>query len=426
MDDQEKKNLRKLYFYKGLTVFLVVAACVIFFFIIFKIDAIFKYLGKILSVLQPVVFGLVIAYLVNPFAAFIGEKTQKLLKKKMKNTVRAEKIANATGVTGSVILFILIIFLLFYLVVPQFIYSISSLVTVLPGQIDAWASWFTDLIKNNERLEELMLKAIEYEKDWLQNDLTRYVNQWASYFASGVWNVVTFFKNFAIGLVFTIYLLFNKRQYECQTRKLMYALFKKDVVKGILKVGRKAHAIFSGFINGKLLDSLIIGILCFIGVTILRIPYTMLVAVVIGVTNIIPVFGPYIGAVPCAALILLSSPVKGLYFIIFIILLQALDGNVIGPKILGTKTGLATFWVVFAIVLGGGMFGVLGMLVGVPTFAVFYYIVRTLVNMRLKKKKLPLGSEFYDTDIIDKINSPVPIEQENLSSDVTVAGIGED
>ena len=157
------------------------------------------------------------------------------------------------------------------------------------------------------------------------------------------------------------------------------------------------------FIYGKLLDSIIIGVLCFIGLSILKIPYTMLVAVVIGVTNVIPVFGPYLGGIPCAALILLTDPMKGLYFIIFIILLQTLDGNFIGPKILGNSTGLSAFWVVFAIVVGGGLFGVIGMLIGVPLFAVIYYIITSLVNFRLKRKKLPCNSDYYDSTVCDKI-----------------------
>lgn len=161
---------------------------------------------------------------------------------------------------------------------------------------------------------------------------------------------------------------------------------------------RKCDSIFGGFINGKLIDSLIIGVLCFIGVTVLRIPYAVLISVIIGVTNIIPVFGPYIGGAICGILLLLDSPIKCLYFVIFIILLQALDGNVIGPKILGDSTGLSAFWVMVSIIIGGGLFGVLGMLLGVPTFAVIYYVIKTFLYRALKKKKLPTDTKLY-TDI---------------------------
>ena len=202
-----------------------------------------------------------------------------------------------------------------------------------------------------------------------------------------------------------------------QFRKLLYACLNNAAVEHIFKTGKKAHRIFSGFIYGKLLDSFIIGVLCFIGISILKIPYTMLVAVVIGVTNIIPVFGPYLGAIPCAALILLTDPINGLYFIVFIILLQALDGNFIGPKILGNSTGLSAFWVVFAIVLGGGLFGVVGMLIGVPLFAVIYYLVTTFVNFRLNKKNLPTASDYYDSRVCEKVR-----EAEDLRVEIPLDG----
>ena len=164
----------------------------------------------------------------------------------------------------------------------------------------------------------------------------------------------------------------------------------------ILHLTIKSNEIFGGFIIGKIIDSAIIGVLCFIGLSLLDMPYTMLVSVIVGVTNVIPFFGPYIGAIPSAILILLSDPRMGIYFIIFILCLQQLDGNIIGPKILGDSTGLSAFWVVFSILLGGGLFGFLGMILGVPTFAVIYYIVNMIVNNRLERKKLPTNTDCYD------------------------------
>ena len=164
----------------------------------------------------------------------------------------------------------------------------------------------------------------------------------------------------------------------------------------ILHLTIKSNEIFGGFIIGKIIDSAIIGVLCFAGLSILNMPYTMLVSVIVGVTNVIPFFGPYIGAIPSAILILLAEPKMGIYFIIFIIALQQFDGNVLGPKILGDSTGLSAFWVVFSILIGGGLFGVPGMILGVPTFAVVYYIVGMLVNNKLEKKKLPVKTDAYD------------------------------
>ena len=164
----------------------------------------------------------------------------------------------------------------------------------------------------------------------------------------------------------------------------------------MLHVTQKANEIFGGFLVGKIIDSAIIGVLCFLGLTVLNMPYILLVSVIVGVTNVIPFFGPYIGAIPSAILIILDDPMKGLYFLIFILVLQQLDGNFIGPKILGSSTGLSSFWVIFAILLGGGMFGFVGMLLGVPTFAVVYYIIQMLINGRLHAKNLPEATEFYD------------------------------
>lgn len=190
-------------------------------------------------------------------------------------------------------------------------------------------------------------------------------------------------------------MLFGKETFAAQIKKMLYAGMQVERANMVLHITRKSNEIFGGFIIGKIIDSAIIGVLCFIGITILDMPYILLVSVIVGVTNVIPFFGPYIGAIPSTILIALADPLKGLYFLIFIIALQQLDGNVIGPKILGNSTGLSAFWVVFSILLGGGLFGFIGMIIGVPTFAVIYYIVKMVVEEKLKKKKLPPDTEHY-------------------------------
>lgn len=391
----DKKEIKRAYFYRGLTAFLVVAACVLFFFFIYRVESIWKYVGKIISVLRPVIFGLVIAYLVNPIVNFLKRHLKKLFSKCIKNTHTTQKVSDFLSVCLALVFFILIIVAVFALIIPEFVSSISNIITVLPGQIDKFSTQFMEYFEDNERLETLLLKFFEYEKNWLQTDLASYANALASNFATGIWSVITFFKNFVLGIIFALYLLLDKERFGRRFRKLLCAVFSEKQVKKLLGVLRKADTVFSGFFSGQLLDAAVVGVLCFIGATALRMPYSMLVAVIIAVTNVIPVFGPYIGGIPCTILIMLSDPIKGLYFALFIILLQALDGNFIAPKILGGKTGLETFWVVFAIVLSGGMFGVVGMLIGVPTFAVVYYLVRTLINYRLKKKQLPTNNDSY-------------------------------
>lgn len=400
------KDLKLKYFYIGLTAFLVVAACVVFFFLMYRLPGILSFAGKLMGVIQPVIIGFIIAYLVNPIANSINGGLIRLSKRFIKYKMElSRKVCKAVSVFGALAVFILILILIFYMVVPQFIESITSVAKVLPGQLDAFIERIYEEFNKNKDLQNIIMSLYEYEKEWLQTDFTKYVNSLATYFASGVWSVVNFLKNFAVGFIFALYILYNKSLLMRQFRKLMYACINNNAVEHMLKTGKKTNQIFSGFIYGKLLDSFIIGVLCFIGVSVLKIPYTMLVAVTVGVTNVIPVFGPYIGAIPCAALILLTDPLKGLYFIIFIILLQALDGNFIGPKILGNSTGLSAFWVVFAIVLGGGMLGIFGMLIGVPAFAVIYYLIRSFVNYRITKKKLPTENEFYDSSVAEKIRN---------------------
>lgn len=244
-------------------------------------------------------------------------------------------------------------------------------------------------------LESIVEEASDFVQNWMKTDLMEKVNLWMTQLTVGMIQMVREVFNFIIGIIVSIYVLFSKEKFQKQTKKLIYAVFRPGQANMILQIGGKSNEIFGGFIIGKIIDSLIIGVICFIGLSILNMPYTMLVSVIVGVTNVIPFFGPYIGAIPSAILILLADPLKGLYFIIFVIALQQFDGNVLGPKILGNSTGLSSFWVVFSILIAGGLFGIPGMLFGVPTFAVIYYIVNMLVNSILKKKELPTDTECY-------------------------------
>lgn len=397
------KDLKKDYFLKGLTAFLVIAACVVFAFLVFKIDVIWGVFKKIISVLEPVIFGLVIAYLVNPMVKFFDKYICKITLYKAKNTDKAKRVADLISVILAVLVFSVIIIGLLLLVIPQLITSVSSFIDSLPARLDAISAWGKNVLKENEKLQSVFTRVLDYEKNWLKTDLSGTVKSVTANLTSGVLSFVNFLKNFGLGLIFAIYMLFSKDKMLNQCRKVMCAVFSDKTVGSILSWLSKSNTVFSGFINGKLLDSLIIGVLCFIGTTVLNIPYALLVSVIVGITNVIPVFGPYIGGVPSAILVTIENPVKGLYFVIFVIFLQMLDGNFIGPKILGDKTGLSNFWVMFAIVIGGGLFGVLGMLVGVPAFAVIYYAFALFVNYRLKIKDKPTDSDCYSDEAIKEL-----------------------
>ncbi len=376
----------------GIMAFCVIAAVILFFFLIFKIDVLLGFLNKVLTILQPVVLGAVIAFIINPITKFLNLHINKALNKIFKKQGRFVKFSLYSAITISLLFFVCVISVFFYMVIPEFADTVATLISVLPGQVKNVSNWLINLMESNSDVASVMNRLLVALDDWFQNNFVSNATLYATQLANGVINVVNFVLDFLIGLVLAFYLLAGKQTLKRQFKKILFAVFNKDTTKKIINVIRKSDDIFSGFINGKLINALIIGVLCFIGCTIMGIPYVMLVSVVIAVTDMIPVFGPYIGAVPCALLILLYSPIKCLYFVIFIILLQVFDGNVIGPRILGESTGLSAFWVMVAIILGGGLFGIIGMLIGVPVFAVCYYLVRTLVNHILAKKKLSVDA----------------------------------
>lgn len=391
----EKKKLDPRYTKGGLVAFLVLAAAMLVYFLFAKIDTIKDGISNIIIILQPIIIGFIIAYLVNPTMMFFDKYLSRLFVDKFKLKKSGSRISRGFSIFFALLLFLLIITVLLWMVVPSLIDSVISLANTLPDQIDDVIVWITQFFEQNEQLSGVMTAFLDYEKEWIENDLMNVATSWAGSVASGVVKTAGFLWDLVIGVIVAVYVLISKETFKAQFKKILFAFMPKKTADGTVTVLRKSNEVFSGFINGKLIDSLIIGILCFIGVSILDMPFAVLVSVIVGVTNIIPVFGPYIGGVVCTPLILLVDPLKGLYFVIFVILLQTFDGNILGPKILGDSTGLSPFWVVFSIVLGGGLFGVAGMIIGVPLFAVIYYLVNEAVRYQLKKKQLPIETEDY-------------------------------
>ena len=403
MKTEEKKNRIPN---SSIRLFLVIAASILFFFAIYRIDIFLGALSNIIAVLEPVIFGLVIAYLLNPLVDIFDKNVfSKLFKKEM--TAGQKKLVNILSVFLSILTFCLIILGIVVLIIPGIIESIGKISTVLPPKIMDLIEKGGDFLNKNKSTKYLADQVTVYVNKWIKTDLSSIIYKSVDYVFFGVLGVVNFLKNFAIGLLISIYILYNKRKFGNQSRKILSAMFKQKTVNNVLFVLQKSNSVFSGFIYGKILDSLVVGAICLVGITLMGMPYRLLIATIICVTNIIPIFGPYIGAIPCAALILLHNPLKGLYFIIFIILLQAFDGNVLGPKILGGKTGIESCWVIFALLVGGGLFGVLGMLLGVPVFAVIYYFISMMINYRLEKKNMSTNSEDYISDNFDLSDNEV-------------------
>lgn len=415
-----------LHFRKGLTFFLVIAACVIFYFALLRINDISAGISKLVDVLKPILYGFAIAYLLNPVVKQIDRWLIPQLKKKM-TLEKARRVSRSVGVLASLVMLLALILALCNMLIPELYKSIRDMVYTLPGQISDVVEKITSIQTDKSPAGIMARNLLEQGSDalqnWIKQDLLTKVNEVMSNLTVGVISFVNEILNFLIGLIVSIYILFSKETFSAQSKKIVYAVFRTNHANMILHLTKKSNEIFCGFIIGKIIDSMIIGVLCFLGLTILKMPYILLISVIVGVTNVIPFFGPYIGAIPSAILILLNDPIKGLYFLIFILVLQQLDGNVIGPKILGDSTGLSAFWVVFSILVGGGLFGFVGMIMGVPTFAVIYYIITMLINHMLEKKKLPLlTSQYGEKSYVDDYGRFV---EENPKADETAIKNGE-
>ena len=394
----------------GVMVFVTFAVSILFFFALYRFEGFAGIWSKLLAAAMPIIMGLVLAYLMNPVMLWLERCF-----KKMKSESKLRKVSRALAITGSVIILVAIISLLIAAIVPSVIASISGLMKTLPNDVAA----FINMIKNgnfgDSKIAELASTGLQNATDYIENYATEKLipeaQKYVAQITTGVISVVRGLLNFIIGIIVMVYVMSIQETLAGQSKKIIYAVCKPKTGNIIIETIRKTNEIFGGFISGKIIDSLIIGVIAYFGCLILRIPSSVLVAVIIGVTNVIPVFGPFIGAIPSLLIVVIQSPWHALYLLIFIVVLQQVDGNIIGPKILGSSTGLSTFWVMFAILIGGGMFGFLGMLLGVPTFAVIYYIVKRVVNYALRKKKLPEDTRDYTkTTGVDTKNNKLKYE----------------
>lgn len=398
----------KDYFYKGAAVFLTVAMCILFFFVVFRFDDLRKYIGIVIKILMPFIYGGVIAYLLSPVCGWFERHLADLAvldKKPEKTAEKYRKFFKGISILSSLLLFCLIIYALVAMLVPQVINSILLLVEAMPGYIQTVSDWIEKLVQDNpvmlSYVEQYSADIMESVQNFAKVHLLPNINNIISGVSASLWTMVTMVKNLGIGLIVAVYLLNSRKIFRRQTKLVIHALLPykeyppkkngKSVEQKADWMIRELHILnvyLGGFIKGKLLDSLIIGVICMVFTACTNMPYAVLISVVIGVTNIIPFFGPFIGAIPSAILILMVSPIQCVYFVIFVIILQQFDGNILGPKILGNTTNLSSFWVLFAILLFGGVFGIVGMVIGVPVFAFIYQLIREWVLDRLEEQKL--------------------------------------
>lgn len=409
-----KFRINNKYFKWGFTAFMVIASGICFYYLVFHISDIIKNCKALLNIIMPVVFGLVIAYLLTPILNTLEKKILIPLCElcKWKESSKRRKFVRTIGILLTSVLVIFLIYALIAMLVSQIVPSIQTIVNNFDGYIGNLSGWLNKLLEDNQDLKNFVIpqfnRLSEELEEWLADTATLLAKS-SEVLKTVSLSILSFLKvtwNFIIGFIISIYVLASKEVFAAQAKKVVYAAFETDMANTFLQSMRFIHRTFIGFISGKVLDSAIIGVLCFIGTSILHTPYAVLVSVIVGVTNVIPFFGPYLGAIPSAFLILivdLNHPLNCVYFVIFILILQQLDGNLIGPKILGESTGLSGFWVIFAITFFGGLFGVMGMIVGVPIFAVFYAAVKSVVNHALHKKEMPSDTGvYYSVDYVNE------------------------
>ena len=388
-------KFNKKYISIGIIAFLVIVSSILFFFIFFQREAIRNSISNTFKVLRPICNGFVIAYILTPLVNIIERKIlyPLALAKREDISPRLKKVFRIISIILTFIFIGFLTWLFIKMVVPELGESLKKIASQFPVYVETLQNMGNKLIIDNPEIVEYLQNSLDiFSKDLsdlfnekLMPQFQNMIMNLSSFVFSALRNV----WHFIIGAIISIYLLVNKELFSAQAKKIVYSMFSRQRANLLIKDTRFISDTFVGFISGKIIDSFIIGILCYIGCSIMNIPYSLLISVIVGVTNIIPFFGPFIGAIPSAILILMVEPVKCLYFVIFIILLQQIDGNIIGPKILGDSTGLSGFWVIFAITAFGGLWGWVGMIVGIPILAVIYAMIKRSVERRLKDKNLP-------------------------------------
>ena len=401
----------KKYLYWGITAFCVLVAVEIFNGIVTGDINVGGFFDKAMAVLSPIIYGFAIAYLLNPVENFFEKNVYMKLcmRRRAKNDpthgygnevmIKDKRNARIFGVVFSMLTLFVVVAGMMLIILPQLFTTLQKLANNMQGYVDGVTGWANQQLASYPDVQKWVNDALSTVSssftDWLTDTLMPQMSEIIVTFSTGIMSVVQVFLNVFFGIVIAVYFLYSKELFAAQLKKALYSLTAPRYGNAVIRNMRTIHRTFGGFLSGKIIDSLIIMILFFIILSLFNFPYAMLCSVVMGVFNIIPVFGPIIGAVPCALLILLEDPLYCLYFIIVVIVVQQLDGNVIGPKVLGESTGLSSFWIIFALLVGQGIFGFIGLIVGIPLFAVIYSILRARVGMKLENKGLPSDSNVY-------------------------------
>lgn len=397
------RNHRKIRFTSsniawGATALIVICLSILFYQILTRLPEISLGLQKILKVLMPIIIGAAMAYILLPVYNALMKVTKKLFLKVL-SPENAVKAAKGISTLLSLSLLIATLTVMLIMAIPQVVESLVNIANGLPANIQNLTNFTEKLLKNNPQIYNTVVDWLNQFEGNVMNMIKEYLlpvtNQLLTSVTSGVISALSFMLNIGIGLIVCVYVLVSKETFCAQGKKFIYSRFKAEPANRFIEDMRVIHKIFSGFISGKILDSFIIGVITVIVLSIMGMPYAVMISILVGVTNIIPFFGPILGAVPSALIILTVDPVKCLYFIIYVFIIQQVDGNILGPKILGNSTGLPSFWVLFAILICGGLFGLAGMLLGVPVFAAIYFFMGRWVNESLQRRGFESDTRLY-------------------------------
>lgn len=385
-----------------LMIFIVGALLIIFNQIVGNYESFSEGVGTIKTIISPFIYGFVMAYLLSPIYNATVRGLYKLLGKYFKNKQRLFSFCKLVASVVAVVCLIGAVAGLIALIVPQVIESLTGILKSLPQRLTQLSALFNDItskmdnkrlaMKMSEIYAQVQTNLIELAQTKLLPGMGTLVGQ----VSTQVILTLKTMMNVMIGVMACVYMLNSKERFQGQFKKVILATLPKEKAEAVFDFAKFTNRTFGGFINGKIIDSIIIGIICFVLMKIFGFPYPILISAIIGITNVIPFFGPFIGAIPAAIIILLVSPIHALYFLILIFILQQVDGNIIGPTILGNTTGIASFWVLFSIVIGGGLFGFIGMVLGVPVFAIIYYYFSRSINKRLEAKGLEFRTDSYE------------------------------
>ena len=385
------------YFRLGLTLLTVVILSIIFALTLENLGTVFSAVKSVIAVFSFVFYGIAFAYLMNPILKLVEKGMLKLLSRSNMTERGMRKLARIVGVIVALLVFLAIVYGLIAMVLPELIKSVTETFSSenLQNYYEQITNWINNVVKGTP-VEDWFRQRdpIRIIQDWLNKEQQN-ILAWLGELVTGAYGIGKVLFNMIIGIIAAVYLLISKEKFIAQAKKLTVALFKPKRADRLFEIGRLTNRSFGGFIVGKLIDSLIIGILSYIGMVILKLPYALISSTFVGVSNIIPFFGPLIGIVIGGVLILLQNPLQALYFLIFELILQQVDGNIIGPRILGERLGISDFWVLVSITVFGAAFGFPGMILGVPIFTIFYTLVSEAVRKSVRKKELPEETEKY-------------------------------